>query len=167
MHIYCWLCLTLNVRSNYSYMTGYKMYKTVFTGAMLTLKAAINALHSVCHKWYIIGVQLAVPTFKLKSIEKKTSDSIDQLCDTLDYWMSNDPSPSWKHLVDALKAHSVGENRIAKEIEEKYCGPEEQSSCNESRASFQTKGHQGNIACGLCHLYFVCSMYTSFCRSSQ
>ena len=108
----------------------------------LTLKAAINALHSVCHKWYNIGVQLEVPTFQLKIIEKKTNDSMDQLRDTLDCWMSNDLSPSWKHLVDALKAPSVGENRIAREIEEKYCDPEE-SSCD---ASFQSKCQQGNIA---------------------
>ena len=111
----------------------------------LTLKAAINALHSVCHKWYNIGVQLEVPTFQLKNIEKKTNDSMDQLRDTLDCWMNNEPSPSWRHLVDALKAPSVSENRLAKEIEVKYCGPEEQSSYNESKGSVQTKHHQGNI----------------------
>ena len=102
----------------------------VFTCAAPTLKAAINALHSVCPKWYNIGVQLDVPTFQLKSIEKKTSDSMDQLRDTLDYWMNNEPSLSWRHLVDALKAPSVGENRLAEDLEEKYCGPEE-SNCGE------------------------------------
>ena len=117
----------------------------MFTGTVLTLKAAINALHSVCPKWYNIGVQLEVPTFQLKNIEKKSSDLMDQLRDTLDYWMSNDLSPSWRNLVDALKAPSVGENRLAKEIEEKYCGLEEQRSCNESNASVQTKYYQGNI----------------------
>ena len=117
----------------------------MFTGIPLTLKAAINALHSVCHKWYNIGVQLEVPTFQLKNIEKKSSDLMDQLRDTLDYWMNSDLSPSWRNLVDALKAPSVGENRLAKEIEEEYCGLEEQSNCNESNASVQTKHHQGNI----------------------
>ena len=92
----------------------------------LTLKAAINALHSVCHKWYNIGVQLEVPTFQLRNIEKKSSESMEQLRDTLDYWMNNDPSPSWRHLVDALKAPSVGENRLAREIKKK------QSDCDES-----------------------------------
>jgi len=122
-----------------------KALQTMFTGTVLTLKAAINALHSVCPKWYNIGVQLEVPTFQLKNIEKKSSDLMDQLRDTLDYWMSNDLSPSWRNLVDALKAPSVGENRLAKEIEEKYCGLEEQRSCNESNASVQTKYYQGNI----------------------
>ena len=73
-----------------------------------------------------------VPTFQLKNIERKSSDSMDQLRDTLDCWISNDPLPSWRHLVDALKAPSVGENRLAEEIEEKYCCPVEQSSCDES-----------------------------------
>ena len=124
------------------------MFQTMFTGTALTLKATLNALHSVCIKWYNIGVQLEVPTFQLKNIERKASDSMDQLRDTLDYWLSNDLSPSWKHLVDALKAPSVGENRLAEEIEGTYCDPGE-SRCDESVASFQTKYYQGNIACRL------------------
>ena len=109
----------------------------------MVLKTAINALHSVCPKWYNIGVQLEVPTFQLKNIERKSSalDSMDQLRDTLDHWMSNDSSPSWSHIVDALKAPSVGENRLAEEIEEKYCGQDEQCSCD----SVQAKCHQGTI----------------------
>ena len=110
------------------------------TGTALTLKAAINALHSVCDKWYTIGVQLEVPTFELRNIVKKSGHLMDQLCDTLDYWMNNDSSPSWKHLVDALKAPSVGENQLAKEIEKKYCDPKEQTNCNESKAA---QCHQG------------------------
>ena len=72
---------------------------------------------------------------------------MDQLRDTVNYWMNNDPFPSWRHLVDALRAPSVGEKQLAEEIEAKYCGPEEQSSCDESVASVQTKYYQGNIAC--------------------
>ena len=45
----------------------------------------------------------------------------------LEYWIENNPSPSWRHLVDALKTPSVGYDHLAKEIEEKYCVPEEQS----------------------------------------
>ena len=129
--------------------------QTVFTGAALTLKATINALHSVCPKWYNIGVQLEVPTFQLRNIEKKSSDLMDQLRDTLDYWMNNNPSPSWRHLVDALRAPSVGEKQLAKEIEEKYCSLEEQSSCDELRASVQTKYYQGNI-----EYMYVCAIWT-------
>ena len=113
------------------------------TGTALTLKAAVNALHSVCPKWYNIGVQLEVPTFQLKNIEKKTSDAVDQLRDTLDYWINKVPSPSWRHVVDALEAPSIGENRLAEELEKKYCGPEDQSNCDESAGLAQTRCHRG------------------------
>ena len=71
------------------------------TGTALTLKAAINALHSVCDKWYTIGVQLEVPTFELRNIVKKSGHSMEQLCDTLDYWMNKVSSPSWRHIVES------------------------------------------------------------------
>ena len=110
----------------------------------VTLKAAINELHSVCPKWYIIGIQLDIPTSQLKIFDQKTSNPMDHLCDTLDYWMNHYRSPSWKILVDALKAPSVGEERLAEEIEEKYCDPEEQSSCKEPEISAQVaKSPQG------------------------
>ena len=117
------------------------------TGTALTLKTAINALNSVCDKWYKIGVQLEVPLPNLKNIAR---DSMDPLCDTLDYWMRNSPSPSWKHLVGALEALSVGETQLAKALEEKYCSSEEQSSFDESEASVQAKSHQGTCVCMLC-----------------
>ena len=136
----------------------------------LTLKAVINALHSVCPKWYNIGVQLEVPIFQLKIIEKKSSDLMDQLRDTLDYWMSNDPSPSWRHLVDALKAPSVSENRLAGEIEKKYCCPVEQSSCAESEVVQCWQGmyicmYVGRYVCVYVCMYYVC-MYVCMLFSS-
>ena len=56
----------------------------------------------------------------------------------LDYWMNNavDPLLSWEVLVDALKDPSVGESRLAKELEEKYCNLEDQSSLGELRAIY-------------------------------
>ena len=116
-------------------------------GTALTLKAAINALHSVCTKWYNIGVQLDIPTFQLKIIERKSSDSMDQLRDVLDYWMSNDPSSSWSQIVDALKAPSVGENRLAEEIHETKTGLEEQHCCNASEVLVTAKCYQGMVIC--------------------
>ena len=91
----------------------------------------------MCDKWYKIGVQLEVPIAKLNNIGR---NSMDSLCDTLDYWMRNDPSPSWSQIVDALKAPGIGEKQLAKTVEEKYCIPDEQSSCDESA---QAKSLQG------------------------
>ena len=86
-------------------------------GTQLTLKAATNELHSVCDKWYKIGVQLEVPISDLRMMGGR----LDPLCDTLDFWMRNGRSPSWRQLVDALRTDSVGEARLAEEIEEKFC----------------------------------------------
>ena len=99
---------------------------------------------------------MEVPTFQLKNIEKKTSDSMDQLRDTLDYWMSNDLCPSWRHIVDALKAPSVGEKRLAEEVVEKYCGLEEQTSCSGSEV---VQCRQGMYVCMyVCmHAVLICT----------
>ena len=118
--------------------------------AALTLKAAINELHAVCDKWYKIGVQLEVPIPNLRNIAR---DSMDPLCDTLDFWMRNGPSPSWRCLVDALKAPSVGEKQLAKEIERKYCSPENQI---EFGASVQAAYHQGTYLCIMYVCMYVC-----------
>ena len=103
-------------------------------GTALTLKTVFNALHPVSHKWFSIGLQLDVPTFQLKIIKKDVTGAVEQLQDMLEYWMNNasDPFPSWKVLVDALKAPIVGESRLAKELEERHCSPEDQSSLGES-----------------------------------
>ena len=96
-------------------------------GAALTLKAATNALHSASHKWYKIGVQLEVSTHVLKSIEQQYRDPGSCLTDLLDHWMRNatDPHPSWRDLIDALGAPSVGEKKLAGELEEKHCNQKE------------------------------------------
>ena len=88
------------------------------------------------HKWFDIGLQLDVPKYQLSIIEADTTGVKKQLQAMLDYWMNNatDPLPSWEVLVDALKAPTVGESRLAKELEEKYCSPEDQSSLGESEA---------------------------------
>ena len=99
-------------------------------GTALTLKTVINALHSVSHKWFNIGLQLDVPALQLNIIEADTTSIKKQLQAMLDYWMNNatDPLPSWEVLVNALKTPTVGENRLVRVLEERYCSPEDQSS---------------------------------------
>ena len=97
-------------------------------GAELTLKATINELHSASPRWYQIGLQLdGVPTYILKNITQRYNDPMDCLTHLLDYWMNNvtDPPPSWRALVDALRAPNVGEKRLAGKLEEKYCKQKE------------------------------------------
>ena len=99
-------------------------------GTALTLKTVFNALHSVSYKWSDIGLQLDVPAFQLNIIEADSTGVKKRLQAMLDYWMNNavDPLPSWEVLVNALKAPTVGESRLARELEERYCSLEDQSS---------------------------------------
>ena len=68
--------------------------------------------------------------------ETDVTGAMEQLQSMLVYWMSNayDPLLSWKVLTDALKAPTVGESRLARELEERYCSPEDQNSLGESDA---------------------------------
>ena len=104
------------------------------SGAALTLKTVFSALHSVCHKWFSIGLELDVAESQLEIIETDRLGAEERMHAMLDYWMDNatDPLPSWEVLVDALKAPTVGESMLAKELEERYCSPEDQSSLGES-----------------------------------
>jgi len=46
---------------------------------------------------------------------------------------ANNPPPSWRALIDALKVPTVGEKRLAGELEEKYCSQEEQGRWSKSK----------------------------------
>ena len=93
-------------------------------GAAPTVKTAINALHSASYRWYQIGIQLEVPTHVLKNIKQQPHDQTDCLTELLEYWVRNAP-PSWRALIDALRAPSVGEKTLAGELEERYCNQTE------------------------------------------
>jgi len=105
-------------------------------GTALNVKTVFNELHSVSYKWSDIGLQLEIPICQLKIIEADTTGVKKRLQATLDYWMNNatDPLPSWKVLVNALNAPAVSESRLARELEDKYCCPEDQCSLGESDA---------------------------------
>lgn len=43
------------------------------------------------------------------------------LIEVLQLWLRRSPQPTWETIVEALKDPIVGEPRLAKEIEAKYC----------------------------------------------
>jgi len=90
----------------------------------------------VSHKWFNIGLELDVAQSQLKIIETDKPGAEERMRTMLDHWMNNvtDPLSSWEVLVNVLKAPTVGENRLAKELEERYCSPEDQNSLGESEA---------------------------------
>ena len=86
------------------------------------------------HKWFTIGLELDVAESQLKVIETDGHGVQERMRTMLDYWLNNATVPSWNVLVDALKAPTVGESRLAKELEERYCSPEDQSILGEMQA---------------------------------
>jgi len=98
------------------------------------LRTVFSALCSVCYKWFSIDLELDVTESQLKIIETDRLGSEQQMRTMLDYWLNNatDPLPSWKVLVDALKAPTVCEKKLARKLEERYCNPEDQNSLGES-----------------------------------
>ena len=71
------------------------------------------------HKWFSIGLELDVAEYRLKIIETDRQGVEERMRTMLDHWLNNAYTvPSWKVLVDALKAPTVGENRLAKELED-------------------------------------------------
>ena len=109
------------------------------------MKSAMNALTSASPKWHMIGVQLEIPSHKLRNIRLEFSNPMDQLREMLDVWMNEetDPNLSWGVIIDALKSPSVDESRLARKIEEKYCvamDPDEVSHCEGEEGSELQQG---------------------------
>ena len=76
----------------------------------------------VTTKWYQLGLELTNDETNMNIIMSDHGHKVrDALSATFNLWLgkTNDPAPSWQGLVEALRR--IEENRLAKNIEEKYC----------------------------------------------
>ena len=86
------------------------------------LGQVIEELHDASLKWYKIGLQLKVSPTCLDKIKEEESDSSDKLLEMLKAWLKKvEPKPTWSALVKVLRTRSVGEEKEAIRLEEKYC----------------------------------------------
>ena len=95
----------------------------------LDLKIVLETLFEARAYWQHIGVHLGLTSGDVSAIgaEYKQQPG-DCLREVLNCWLkgiSPDSKPTWKKLVDALRSRTVGENRLAKFVEEKFCSIEE------------------------------------------
>lgn len=73
-------------------------------------------------KWYDIGLQLRMSVGILDAIKEQYDDPSHCLRETLKTWLKTCPSPpTWKNIVDTLRRSTVGEVRLAADLEQKYC----------------------------------------------
>lgn len=76
----------------------------------------------VTREWYQLGLELTNNEIEMNNIDKDHGHNMkDALKFTFNLWLKEitDPTPSWWRVVDAL--HRIKENRLANDIEEKYC----------------------------------------------
>ena len=86
----------------------------------LNLKTLQNELHSICTKWYFLGIQLEIAIGTLKRINQECREVASHcLVEVLVEWLKN--KPSWKGLVEALRSPAVDEESLADNIERERC----------------------------------------------
>ena len=86
------------------------------------LPVVMEELNKACVKWYNIGMMLRVSLDRLDVIKEQYSNPLDCLRETLKIWLKTYLShPTWRNIVDALRSYTVGEIKLATDLERKYC----------------------------------------------
>ena len=86
------------------------------------LPVIMEELNKACVKWYNIGMMLQVSLDRLDAIKEEYSNPSDCLRETLKIWLKTYPSHlTWSNIVDALRSYTVGEIKLATDLERKYC----------------------------------------------
>ena len=86
------------------------------------LPVVMEELNKACVKWYDIGMMLRVSLDRLDTIKEQYSNHSACLRETLKIWLKTYPShPTWSNIVDALRSYTVGEIKLATDLERKYC----------------------------------------------
>ena len=92
------------------------------------LHVVMEELNDIRAKWDDIGLQLHVSVGTLDAIKEQYDDPSRCLRETLKTWLKTCPSsPTWKNIVDALRSSTVGEVRLAADLEQKYCSTQDTS----------------------------------------
>ena len=86
------------------------------------LRDLLDALqHKVACKWKTLGIFLKIQTGRLDNIEAKHHDPEDCLREMLQVWLKQvHPPPTWASIINALDSDSLEEQRLVKELREKY-----------------------------------------------
>ena len=86
------------------------------------LPVIIEELNDARAKWYDVGLQLRMSVGTLNAINKDYNSTSDCLRETLTTWLKTCPSlPTWSNIVGALRSSTVGEIRLAADLQQKYC----------------------------------------------
>ena len=79
-----------------------------------------EALYCVRTSYKRIGLQIGVKKSEIESAEKQETDPGDRLLEILSIRVKKEKVLTWGVIVEALRSQSVGESRVANEIQKKY-----------------------------------------------
>ena len=81
-------------------------------------------ISQVAHKWFLIGIKLGMSGEQLEEIQENSNDIPDRCLGNLFYeWEQNphkDKPFTWGTLLQVLKSVKVGEESLAKKLEEHF-----------------------------------------------
>ena len=87
----------------------------------IMLSEAYEGLVCISHKWQDVGLQLKLEEGILKAIEfDHPKNSRDCLREMLSTWLKVNLRPTWHTLCAALHSETVGEKKLAGNLEAKY-----------------------------------------------
>ena len=87
----------------------------------LNLKNLLDELADILDKWHVLGLQLELKEGTLKAIESDyPKNSRDCLREMLSTWLKIEPRATWHTLCAALRSRTVGEEKLANDLEAKY-----------------------------------------------
>ena len=109
-----------------------------------------KAVFKARRKWRPIGSELGVSEDDLDNIEDEGEDNEECLSNVLRLWLrKRSLHPSWRKLVEALRAEVVGREDIAHKIAEQYLEPTVEGQANLScRLHFWTPYFQKKVSYG-------------------
>lgn len=111
-------------------------------------KKISKELSSLSGKWREIGIALAVSLSTLDKLEKSHRTLEQKLSGVVKEWLTMaGGGASWQAVVEALRSSTLRENRLARELEGKYCSsgsgpPSSGSSISTSTGSSDSSGQQ-------------------------
>ena len=93
------------------------------------LPILLKLLHGAADKWEMIATFLQMRRGSIAVVKAEQTDAEKKLFDIIRRWLNEtNPIPTAANLVDALRHPLIGENVIARKIEEEFY-PQSSSKC--------------------------------------
>ena len=111
------------------------MYTGITPLSLSDLVDVCDKVFSVRQNWYYFGLALKLPSDTLDTIESKYCEKHgDCLREMLKARLKLKSKLTWRDIIRALRRPSVGENKLAEQLEGEY-GPQKPSAEGENNSS--------------------------------